>query len=70
MNNYDDCMDDDMEYSRELKARKEEYDQEMHHPLPCTSTSHTWAYLGGGMTVGIYECTVCKKIELEPKTSI
>ena len=77
MNNYndpdpefDDCMDADMDYRREVVKRKEEYDQEMHHPLPCTPTSHMWAYLGGGATVGIYECSACKAIEIEPKANI
>ena len=66
-NDFDDCIDADMEYSRELKAHKEEYDQEVHHPLPCTPTSHLWSYIGGGMLVGIYECTACGKIEIESK---
>jgi hypothetical protein len=74
VNNYDDtdpdvddCIDTDMDYHRELDRRKEEYDQEMHHPLPCTPTSHMWEYLGGGTALGIYECTTCKQIEIESK---
>ena len=67
---FDECIDADMDYCRELKARKAEYDQEIHHPLPCTPTSHLWAYMGGGITVGIYECTSCRQIEIEPKANI
>lgn len=69
-NQLDDTTDADMEYEREYTRRKEEYDQEIHHPLPCTPTSHLWEYVGGGMTVGIYECTACKQIEIEPKGGI
>jgi hypothetical protein len=74
MNSYDDDQDEsidaDAEYQRELVEREAEYDQEMHHPLPCTPTSHMWTYIGGGMTVGIYECATCRQIEIEPKGDI
>jgi hypothetical protein len=67
---FDDCIDADMEYCLERDRRREEYDQEIHHPLPCTPTSHFWVYMGGGKTVGIYECSACCQIEIEPKGGI